>query len=92
MIQADIKLPNIMLGLEDESVLIEYEEAESINPVRRKVLDPERTIYASRSLQCPRDNAYGLPVLCDFGEARFGSTQEGANIQPEMYKAPEVLM
>ena len=30
------------------------------------------------------------PVLCDFGEARIGQTHNGL-IQPELYRAPEVL-
>ncbi|KAF8803221.1 kinase-like protein, partial [Phlegmacium glaucopus] len=34
---------------------------------------------------------YGQPVLCDFGEARFGEYDNMADIQPYQYRAPEVI-
>lgn len=89
---SELKLSNIMLRIEDEGVLADYEEAETRNPSLRKVINEERIIYTSRDLRRPRDHAYGLPVLCDFGEARIGAPQVYAEIQPEIYKAPEIIM
>lgn len=79
-----------MLTIADKSMLSDFETAEREDPSPRKLIDGTRTIYASRSLRYPKDNLWGVPVLCDFGEARIGRTHRG-DIQPEIYKAPEVL-
>lgn len=34
----------------------------------------------------------GRPVLCDFGEARYGQTSYSDDIQPYVYRAPEILL
>ncbi|KAI9677025.1 MAG: hypothetical protein M1817_006864 [Caeruleum heppii] len=81
-----------MLTIEDETMLADFEQAEREDPCPRKVVDTNRTIYASRDLRRPRDHAWGHPVLCDFGEARIGSSHQHEEIQPEIYKAPEVIM
>ena len=88
----DLKLSNIMLRVEDQSIFADYEKAETHSPSDRKLINGERTIYASRAFRRPWENAYGLPVLCDFGEARIGVPQAYTEIQPEIYKAPEILM
>ncbi|KAF1842367.1 protein kinase [Cucurbitaria berberidis CBS 394.84] len=88
----DIKLSNIMMQIEDTSVLDDFENTERTDPCIRKVVDEERTIYQSRSFRHPRENAFGSPVLCDFGEARIGGAYPYEEIHPEVYKAPEILM
>jgi serine/threonine-protein kinase SRPK3 len=85
----DLKLPNIMLRIEDQSVLTDYENGD---PAQTKVIDKDRTIYASHPLREPHGHAYGPPVLSDFGEARIGPSHSPAHIQPEVYRAPEILM
>jgi serine/threonine protein kinase len=79
-----------MLTIGDESLLEEFERAEVENPSPTKVIDNVRTIYGSRKLGMPKDSLWGQPVLCDFGEARIGRSHKGL-IQPELYRAPEVL-
>lgn len=79
-----------MLSIDDESLLPEFEQAEAEEPSPTKVIDATRTIYGSRKLGLPKDSLWGQPVLCDFGEARIGQTHKGL-IQPELYRAPEVL-
>lgn len=88
----DLKLSNIMLGVADESVFADFVKAEIDTPSARKVINEERTIYSSRAFRRPHDYAYGLPVLCDLGEARMGALQTYFEIQPEIYRAPEILM
>lgn len=78
-----------MLGIEDESLLAEFEEGEKSNPSPRKVVG-NRVLYASRELKTT-DN-YGRPVLCDFGQGRFGSAPYYGDIQPYIYRAPEILL
>jgi serine/threonine-protein kinase SRPK3 len=88
----DLKLSNIMLRVEDQSIFADYEKAEDRSPSDRKRINGERTIYASRAFRRPRANAYGIPILCDFGEARIGALQPYTETQPQIYKAPEILM
>ncbi|ETI26748.1 hypothetical protein G647_10193 [Cladophialophora carrionii CBS 160.54] len=88
----DIKLSNIMLTVEDEGVLTDFEDAERQHPCPRKIVDHERTIYASRSFRLPRNHNWGSPVLCNLGEARIGGSYSYEEIQPEVYKALEIIM
>ena len=92
MHRADLKLSNIMLGVEDESVFEDYEQAENLTQSLRKRVSQDRSTYASRSFRKPHKHAYGPPILCDFGEARIGIDHAHVEIQSEIYKAPEVLM
>ncbi|KAJ8131233.1 hypothetical protein O1611_g2390 [Lasiodiplodia mahajangana] len=90
VVHTDINPSNIMLTVDDESVLDDFERAETECPSPRKVINDIRIIYGSRKLGLPRDSLWGQPVLCDFGEARIGESHRGL-IQPELYRAPEVL-
>ena len=78
------------MTLDDETVLDDFARDEDSEPSPRKQIDSVRTIYGTRKLRLPRDAQYGQPVLCDFGEARIGTSHKGL-IQPEIYRAPEVL-
>ncbi|KAI6889430.1 hypothetical protein KC355_g21460, partial [Hortaea werneckii] len=82
---------NIMLTIDDESLLPSFEQAEASDPSPQKFIDDTRTIYGSRKLGLPKDSLWGQPVLCDFGEARIGPGPHKGLIQPELYRAPEVL-
>lgn len=80
-----------MLNIEDDSILVDFEEAEISNPSPYKLVG-DRAIYHSRKLGIPKK--HGRPVLSDFGEARFGS-ESGTyydDVQPFIYRAPEVLL
>jgi serine/threonine-protein kinase SRPK3 len=85
----DIQEKNILLGVEDQSILGDFEKAERESPIPRKI-DGDRVIYETRTL----DNAKkpGRPVLTDFGEARFGQATYTDIIQPVQYRAPEVVL
>lgn len=89
LVHTDIKASNIMLGLSDDSVLEAFEKDEIANPSSRNIY-PDRTIYQSRPIDRPK--AIGLPVLSDFGLARFEGGNSDDDIQPEIYRAPEVLL
>jgi hypothetical protein len=79
-----------MFTIDDETLLTEFERSEREQPSPRKTIDRDRTIYGSRKLGLPKDVLWGQPVLCGFGEARVGLRHKGL-IQPEPYRAPEVL-
>lgn len=85
----DIKADNIMFSIDDSSVFTAFEEQELQNPSPRKSVDG-RTIYLSRELQMPK--RMGAPVLCDFGSAVFGDTMHTEDVQPNVYRAPEVIL
>ncbi|RDL34660.1 Uncharacterized protein BP5553_07788 [Venustampulla echinocandica] len=91
IIHTDIKADNIMLGMNDDSVFSDFEEKELQRPVPRKEVDIDgRTIYMSRDLRIPND--LGAPVLCDFGSAVLGDQYHSEFIQPNIYRAPEVIL
>ncbi|KAK2742729.1 hypothetical protein FQN55_007670 [Onygenales sp. PD_40] len=91
IIHTDIKADNIMLGMNDDSVFTNLEEKELQHPVPRKEVELNgRTVYMSRDLRVPHD--VGAPVLCDFGSAILGNQHHVEFIQPNIYRAPEVIL
>lgn len=82
-----------MLTLEDPTMMSDFAEAEKEAPSLCRIVDESRTVYKSRRFRPPVGNkGFGLPILCDFGEARIGLVQEtGPFIQPHIYRAPEVI-
>ncbi|KAK4107615.1 serine threonine protein kinase, CMGC group [Canariomyces notabilis] len=90
VIHTDIKADNIMFGIEDDSVFSAFEEQELRDPSPRKVVDGERTIYMSRELRMPKN--WGAPVLCDFGSAVVRDREHSEDVQPDIYRAPEVIL
>jgi serine/threonine protein kinase len=81
-----------MFGIDDDSVFSAFEEQELLNPSPRKLVEGEegRAIYLSRELQMPKH--WGAPVLCDFGSAVEGDIEHSEDIQPDIYRAPEVIL
>ncbi|RAL09600.1 kinase domain protein [Aspergillus homomorphus CBS 101889] len=90
VVHSDIKASNIMLSIDDDTMLADFEKAECESPSPRKVVNQHRTTYVSRKLRFPKDGLWGQPVLCDLGHARIGLSHRGL-IQPDTYRAPEVL-
>lgn len=83
-----------MLSIEDDTMLADFaNEATCRQAGPRKQMDESRSIYRSQRFRRPLNGkGYGLPILCDFGEARIGSTHEsGPFVQPSIYRAPEVI-
>ncbi|PYI17831.1 protein kinase [Aspergillus violaceofuscus CBS 115571] len=89
----DLKTDNLMLSLEDDRMLADFANEEIRQPSPRKKIDDLRTIYQSRRFRRPsKGQSFGLPILCDLGEARIGPTHEsGPFVQPNIYRAPEVI-
>lgn len=79
-----------MTAIEDESILTDLESAENLIPSKQKVVG-DRIIYSSQSLGWTK-SSFGTPVLCDFGAARDGNAENTDDIQPEIYRAPEVVL
>ncbi|KAE8408655.1 protein kinase [Aspergillus pseudonomiae] len=91
IVHTDIQENNVMLSVEDESILVAFEESEKSSPSPRKI-DGDRVIYSSRDLGIPK--VHGRPILADFGEACFSSRieKQWEDVQPLVYRAPEVVL
>jgi serine/threonine protein kinase len=85
---SDIQEDNILFAAADDSEWREVEDAEMAEPNPRKVYK-HHTIYSSRVHDLPTPS---IPVLCDFGEARFGKESYGEHAMPDLYRAPEILL
>ena len=83
----DLQLKNLLLPAPDQQTLHSFEEAAAKAPSARKILK-DRTIYTSSRF--PPSN--GIPLLSDFGEARFGDQEHDEDIMPNVYRAPEVIL
>ncbi|KAJ3514707.1 hypothetical protein NLJ89_g2229 [Agrocybe chaxingu] len=91
IIHTDIQENNILFSIEGDSDLVEFEQQEKTKPSRRKTVG-NRIIFESRDL-IPTPDAFGHPMLCDFGEARFMKDAPCLGlIQPRQYRAPEVIL
>ncbi|QPC74606.1 hypothetical protein HYE68_005358 [Fusarium pseudograminearum] len=89
IIHTDIKADNIMFSITDPSVFTEFEEEEMRDPCPRKEVDG-RTIYTSRTMKST--DKMGPPVLCDFGSAVLGDSENVECVQPNVYRSPEVTL
>lgn len=60
-------------------MLEDFAKAEAENPSPRKKIDESRIIYKSRRFRRPAEGrSYGLPILCDFGEAQLAKDRSPA--------------
>ncbi|KAJ5732598.1 hypothetical protein N7493_004079 [Penicillium malachiteum] len=90
VIHTDLKTDNLMLSIEDSTILTDFEDEEVRQPSLRRNINESHPVYQSRRFRRPL--RHGLPILCDFGEARVGRVHEsGPFIQPHIYRAPEVI-
>ena len=96
----DLKLDNILVTFEDKSVIDEFAQGQTQEPMPQKVLD-DRTIYLSHNnfghLRFIRDTPALMkicPKITDFGLAQRGDRQEPLvhPIQVDHCHAPEVLL
>lgn len=79
-----------MFEVGDDSVFTDFEQAELTTPSPRKQDADGRTICVSRELDMPE--TLGAPVLCDFGSAVLGTEPHVEDVQPDVYRAPEVIL
>ena len=78
-----------MFGAEDDLIFQEFEEQELESPSPRKEVDG-RFVYLSRQLNVPK--SLGPPVLCDFGSVISGEQLNARDVQPDLYRAPEMIL
>lgn len=88
---ADLKPDNIMVRLEDASILHKDAQDEFLQPLPQKQY-PDRTIYLSRNNYGQPSSVPGLIAITDFGDAVQGHEPHYGCIQAEPYRAPEVIL
>ncbi|KAB8276260.1 kinase-like domain-containing protein [Aspergillus minisclerotigenes] len=83
---------NIIIESSDPSIFDEWEKEEEAEPTPRKT-DNDMVICQSRRSHRKKgwNKYFGMPILCDLGEARIGDVHTGV-IQPDLYRAPEVVL
>ncbi|KAI0199964.1 kinase-like protein [Astrocystis sublimbata] len=86
VIHTDLHLDNLLIALEDNSIMAEMEEVELSTPTQRKQAD-DRVIHGSRMMWGGR----GPLTICDLGHARIGEKHRGFAM-PAQYRAPEVIL
>ena len=95
LIILDLKLDNILVNFEDQSVLDEFAEAQSENPMLQKRRDGH-SIYQSHNQFGPLRVKFGPihPIITDFSHAQWiDNSQPQINpIQHDCYRAPEVIL
>ncbi|KAL9131739.1 MAG: hypothetical protein Q9217_000414 [Psora testacea] len=69
--------------------LDKFIEAEQEHPSPRKEVQGY-TVYASRAFDSPSGKSIGEPLLSDFGFAVSGDVEHDEDVQPNVYRAPEV--
>ncbi|KAL9000350.1 MAG: hypothetical protein Q9169_001067 [Polycauliona sp. 2 TL-2023] len=87
----ELRAWNILLGIEDNSIFQKFIEAEKEHPSPRKE-SQGYTIYLSRAFDYPSGKDIGEPLLSDFGSAVFGDVSHDQDVQPNVYRAPEVCL
>lgn len=93
IIHTDIKPENILIRLENPSVLDDVAKGEAEKPSLRKVLD-DRIVYLSRNNFGHPKSSPGKPVITDFDTATRGNVSHPLThpIQPNPYRSPEVTL
>ncbi|MCJ1408035.1 hypothetical protein MMC19_002108 [Ptychographa xylographoides] len=87
----DLKLDNIMVRLEDKSILDRDARDEREYPLPQKTLD-DRKIYLSRNNYGQPSKIPGIVCITDFGLSKKGDVANYGCIQAEVYRAPEVIL
>lgn len=91
-IRIDIKPDNIMVKLEDSSILQRDAENEFRNPLPQKHYEDGRIIYLARNDYGPLERLVGIVRITDFDLAVLGKTAHKGCIQAPAYRAPEVIL
>ena len=88
---SNISAWNILLGIRDKSIIEAFIKAEQKWPSPRKEVQGY-TVYATREFDSPSGRSIGPPLLSDFGSAVSGDIEHDEDVQPNVYRAPEVCL
>ncbi|KND95105.1 Serine/threonine-protein kinase SRPK [Tolypocladium ophioglossoides CBS 100239] len=93
---ADLKLDNILMSAEHESLIARFADSQSTHPMARKVFR-DHTLYVAHMSYGDIDARFVasmVPKIADFGLAKRGDGDDPLlhPIQPNLFRAPEVLL
>ncbi|KAJ5852777.1 uncharacterized protein N7529_012162 [Penicillium soppii] len=94
-VHTDLKLENIMVSFEDPSVLADFLDSHLENPMAFKIDSAGRPVYQSRNDFGPLKSLRSIPQLVDLGLATRLEADDDWGvwpIQPDHYRAPEVIL
>ncbi|KAG5205245.1 CMGC protein kinase [Trichophyton interdigitale] len=94
IIHTDLKVENILVSFEEPSVLEDFAQLQTQNPMPCKS-NNGNTVYLSHNDFGPVRSYYILPKITDFGLAHHqkdSSLLSRHPIQPDQYRAPEVIL
>ncbi|KAF8179875.1 CMGC protein kinase [Pholiota molesta] len=89
LIHTDISAGNILMEINDQSIVTAFIKAEQEHPSPRKEVDGY-TVYISRRFDSAK--GMGQPFLSDFGSAVSGEVEHNERAQPNSYRSPEVCL
>ncbi|KAL3482074.1 kinase-like protein [Aspergillus californicus] len=92
VIHTDLKPDNIMIKVEDPSILEESARDEYEHPLPQKSCSDDRTIYLSRNDFGISEKTTGIIQITDFDLSVRGDKPNRGCIQAEIYRAPEVIL
>jgi len=78
-----------MLATKESHVWDELVHEEWDTPAPRKRTKTWSFIYEPKSPDIPED---GIPIICDFGEAKIGDGPFTGGVMPDLYRAPEIIL
>lgn len=87
----DISAWNISLRIENTSIIQKFIEAKQEHPSPRKEVQ-RYTVYASKAFDSPSGKSIGELFLSDFRSAVSGDVEHKEDVQPNVYRAPEVCL
>ncbi|OCL14839.1 CMGC protein kinase [Glonium stellatum] len=91
LVHTDLKPANILMEIEDLSVLEDFVRSQVQNPMARKIKDG-RTIYRVNHSMGKLRSYNMRPKIADFGQAISGDVDHRMDIiQPNAFRAPEVI-
>lgn len=87
----DLKLDNIMVKVEVESILARDARDEYYHPLPQSHRD-DRIIYLSRNNYGPSMTPTGIIQITDFSCSKPGNIPQTEDSQVEVYRAPETIL
>ncbi|KAE8154687.1 kinase-like domain-containing protein [Aspergillus avenaceus] len=95
VVHTDLKLENIMISFEDPEILNDFMDAQLESPMEYKIDSTGRPVYRCHNDFGPLRKVRNIPKIVDFCSSINLSSDDDLGvypIQPDHYRAPEVIL